>query len=180
MVIDEGTNLLNQPGIGEPLRRAVQTARQYGIYVVLAGQSANARVIQTQTRDQFSTRLCFRTSPTSSRVVVDDIGGSNLHIKGRALVQMTGRDLVEVQAPWVSRDDFERAMQGRGPAETIPEHGSDTAALRVIELHRAGQSRRAIERAVFGYEGGAAHRQVAEILAGATATTATATAASRL
>jgi len=120
VAIDEGTNLLNQAGVGEPLRAAVQTARQYGVYILLAGQSAKSSVVDTQVRDNFSTRLCFRTSPTSSRVVLDDRAASDLHDKGRAIVQIPGREQCEVMGPWVTREDFRRALSNGGPRHAMP------------------------------------------------------------
>lgn len=188
VAIDEGTNLLNQRGSGEPLQAAVQTARQYGVYILLAGQSAKHSVIDTQIRDQFSTRLCFRTSPTSSRVVLDDQAAGDLHDKGRAWVQMAGREMLEVQGPYVSREAFLQALSNGGPRFEMPirsdgdhDRGSGTGptadqVARVIEMHQAGESKRAIEQAVFGFEGGAAYRAVTEILkthSGATTATAT-------
>ncbi len=120
VVIDEGTALLNQPGIGEPLRAAVQTARQYGVYILVAGQNAKHSVLDTQTRDNFSSRLCCRTSPTSSRVVLDDKAANELTVKGRMIAQLVGREQVEVQGPFVSRQEFMAALTGGGPREGLP------------------------------------------------------------
>ena len=153
VVVDEGTNLLNQGEIGDPLRDAVQTARQYGVYVLLAGQSAKHSVVDTQIRDQFSSRLCFRTSPTSSRVVLDDASAGDLHDKGRAWVQLVGTELCELQGPWVTREEFMSAMTNGGPKLTIPAGAApvDETAARVLELHDAGESDTAIARQVYGY-----------------------------
>jgi len=177
VVLDEGTNLLNQTGIGKPLRTAVQTARQYGVYILLAGQSAKHSVVDTQVRDNFSTRLCFRTSPTSSRVVLDDSAAGDLHDKGRAWAKLTGREMLEVQGPFVSREDFVRVLGNGGPKLAMPEpitarppSGDPDQIAQVIELHNQGASMRAIERAVFGYTGGKAHDLVKTIVEGATTT----------
>ena len=162
VVVDEGTSLLNQPGISEPLRAAVQTARQYGIYILLAGQSANHSVINTQTRDQFSTRLCFHTSPISSRVILDDSGAGSLAVKGRALCQMVGRELCELQGPFIDREAFMRALGNGGPKLAMPViEGPSLERPRladdpeninqVLALHRAGESDTAIARQVFGH-----------------------------
>ena len=138
--------------------------------------------MDTQVRDNFSTRLCFRTSPTSSRVVLDDRAACELHDKGRAICQIPGKAQCEVMGPWVSRDDFRRALSNGGPRQDMPivvtskpEPSGPTAdqVREVLELHAAGESKRSIERAVFGFEGGAAYRQVSEIIAGATTATAT-------
>jgi hypothetical protein len=179
VTIDEGTHLLNQKGIGEPLRTAVQTARQYGIYVLLAGQSAKHSVVDTQIRDQFSTRLCFRTSPTSSRVILDDRAASDLHDKGRAWVQMAGREMVELLGPWIARADFLAALSNGGPRCEMPTtlSGSrdgvdlddvDDPSLpdddRIRHLYRAGVSKRQIALRVCGYAGGAAFAKVNKAL----------------
>jgi hypothetical protein len=186
VAIDEGTSLLNERGIGEPLRAAVQTARQYGIYILLAGQSAKHSVVDTQIRDQFSTRLCFRVSPTSSRVVLDDNAAGNLKDKGRAWVQMVGREMREVQGPFITREEFLHALSNGGPKHEMPVVSTTTATAittdvtdsqiaQVLEMYRAGESKRAIQREVFGYEGGAAYNQVTNIIAELGGTTGTGT-----
>jgi hypothetical protein len=149
--IDEGTNLLNQKGIGEPLRKVVQTGRQYGIYVLLAGQSAGYNVVQTQVRDNFSTRICFRTSPTSSRVVLDDPRAFNLRSKGRAWVMRPGQELVEIQGPYIDRDSFVNALGGDGPKYQMPIVNLTTKEQQVLDLHDEGKSDTGIAREVYGH-----------------------------
>ncbi len=168
VVVDEGTALLNQPGVGEPLRAAVQTARQYGVYVLVAGQSAKHSVIDTQTRDNFTSRLCFRTSPTSSRVVLDDRAASELTQRGRMWAQLVGREQVELQGPFVGRQAFLAALDGGGPRQALPQAADDGTdddqAEQIKTLHAQGESLRAIQKAVFGYAGGAAYDQVKRVL----------------
>jgi hypothetical protein len=171
VVIDEGTALLNQPGVGEPLRAAVQTARQYGVYILVAGQSAKHSVIDTQIRDNFTSRLCFRTSPTSSRVVLDDKAASELTDQGRMYAQLVGRPLVELQGPFVSRQEFMQALANGGPRQDLPSLIDETAedddlAEQIRTLHAQGESLRSIQKALFGYVGGAAYDQVKQVLAG--------------
>ena len=173
VVVDEGTALLNEAGIGEPLRQAVQTARQYGVYVLLAGQSANHQVIPTQVRDNFSTRLCFRTSPTSSRVVLGDRGATEIHNKGRMLAQLSGQELQELQGPFVTRQQLEQVLTGGGPAmpapvvEVEPRYNNGVTEIeadRIKELYARGESINEIARTVYGYTGGAAYNKVKQVL----------------
>lgn len=161
VVIDEGTALLNQPGVGEPLRAAVQTARQYGVYILIAGQSAKHSVIDTQTRDNFSSRLCFRASPTSSRVVLDDKAASDLTEQGRMFAQLTGRPLIELQGPFVTRQEFMAALIGGGPKERAPALSQNEMIRR---LYDEGLSKRRIQEQIFGYVGGKAHDTVNRVL----------------
>jgi len=162
VVADESTHLLHKAGVGEPLREVVTTARQYGLYLLLAGQTAKASVIDTEIRDQFSSRLCFHTSPPSSRVVIDDRGAADLHEKGRAKVQLVGTELIELQGPWVSKKDFMGALTNGGPRCAMPvtlAPATETKADRKTwteeqsrEVHRRhadGESDTAIARHVF-------------------------------
>ncbi len=158
VVADEGTNLLNQDGIGEPLRELVQCSRQYGLYILLAGQSAKHSVIDTQIRDNFSTRLCFRTSPTSSRVVLDDRCANGLQSPGRAFVQLVGRELVQVQGAMIDDNELAKAVSGNGPRAQLPEHVNvieiDEREQRVADLLNveSNLSDSAIAKIVYGYQ----------------------------
>ena len=178
VVVDEGTNLLNQSGTGEYLRAVVQSARQYGVYCQVSGVSAKHNVIDTQTRDSFSSRLCFRTSPTSSRVVLDDRAASDLTHKGRFFAQLEGQMLTELQAPYVGRDAFLNALTNGGPKLEMPEVSSqppktddDPAAglseeqIEMIRDLAAGkQSDSAIAQQVFGYRNARRLDQIRAVL----------------
>lgn len=164
VVIDEGTALLNQPGIGEPLRAAVQTARQYGVYILVAGQNAKHSVLDTQTRDNFSSRLCCRTSPTSSRVVLDDKAANELTVKGRMIAQLVGREQVEIQGPFVSREEIVTALTGGGPREGLPSVASEEE--QIFQMADEGLSPSAISEAVWGYKNARTVARVTGILEG--------------
>jgi len=163
VIIDEGTTLLNRPGMQEPLREAVQRARQYGIYVIVAGQTAKADNIPTEIRDQFSSRLAFRTSPSSSRAVIDSSDANKIRVHGRALAVLSGQEIQELQGPFVSREQFLDAMTGGGPRYAMPEMregvsgGRSTKSVdadkvrEILELYSAGESDTAIARQVFGH-----------------------------
>lgn len=172
VVFDEGTATLNAGAVGRPLRDVVQTARQYGVYVLLAGQSAKARVVDTQTRDQFSTRMCFRTSPGSSRVVLDDGAAAGLTVAGRAMCQLTGQELVELQGPWIGRDDFVAALRNGGPRLPMPDVGmerrppglDDGVVDGIVAMFEAGDSMTSIAGQMFGHSNGFYIGKVREVL----------------
>lgn len=167
IVFDEGTHALHQQGVGGPLRDVVQTARQYGIYLLLAGQSAKATVIDPEIRDQFSSRFCFHTSPPSSRVVIDDSRAADIRDKGRAVAQLVGTDLLELQGPWIAKDEFMAALAGGGPRYPMPapaEVVPDDLTEQVRDMRNRGMTRRQIELELWGYAGGNAHATVKRIL----------------
>jgi hypothetical protein len=154
VLCDEGTNLLNQSGIGDPLREVTQTARQYGVFLLLAGQSATHKVIPTQVRDNFSSRLCFHTSPTSRRVVlgqsVDDVKA-----KGRAWAQINGRHLTQIQTPYVTREELINVIEQGKPSNAMPTVARDTGEAELIhDLVSEGMSDTAIAKQVYGYANG--------------------------
>jgi len=175
IVIDEGTNLLADKELGEPLREAAQCSRQYGLYILLAGQSAKSSVIDTATRDNFSTRLCFHTSKRSYSTVLDQ-SVEDINDKGRAYVIASGRELQEIQCPFVSRSDLMRVLHKGEPqtivditprepeGERIEDNPELPDAERIRLLAAQGLSRAEIERTVFGHKGGAAYRKVKEVL----------------
>lgn len=162
-IVDEGTNLLNQDDIGNYLRETTQTARQYGVYLLLAGQNAKHSVIDTQTRDNFSTRICFHTSPTSQRVVLGQRAGDVLK-RGRAWAQLTGKEVQEIQVPYVSREQVYDAIQQGEPMQSLPVLKDNSEDKLVKELHEQGLSLNEIQERIYGYTGGSAYRSVKRIL----------------
>jgi len=100
-------------------------------------------------------------------------GAEALDARGRALAWLPGRDLVEIQAPFISRQDILAAVTGAGPRQDFPEtdheyddqvHDNTTRVRRILELHDAGQSDTAIAFAVFGHGNTFYIRKVREVL----------------
>lgn len=157
VLCDEGTAMLNEAGIADPLRQVVQTARQFGVYALLAGQNVNHRVMPTQTRDNFSTRLCFHTSKASRHVVLGETP-DDVTVKGRAWVMRPGEMLQQMQCPFVTREEVGRVLtMGRSrrvldleSVMAVESDANDTAA-RVVALKADGLSDTAIAREVFKY-----------------------------
>lgn len=167
LLVDEGTAMLNEPGIAGPLREVVQTARQYGIYALVAGQSVNHKVMPTQTRDNFSTRLCFHTSAASRHVVLGETA-DDVTIRGRAWVQRPGEMLQQIQTPFVTREEVAQVLKMGKPQRVldvpvnVPE--VDDIPVRIRAMHAEGASLNQIQQAVFGYTGGKAYSTVKQVL----------------
>lgn len=168
LLVDEGTAMLNEPGIADPLRQVVQTARQFGVYALLAGQNVNHKVMPTQTRDNFSTRLCFHTSAASRHVVLGETT-DDVTIKGRAWVQRPGEMLQQIQTPFVTRDEVAQVITVGKPQRIVevasrPVVDSEDVAARIKALHADGVSLNKIQQQVFGYTGGKAYSTVKQVL----------------
>lgn len=175
-VVEEGTAMLNEADIGDNLRSIAQTARQYGIYITILGQSANYKVMETQTRDQFPTRIVFRVPPSSSKAILDDRCASNLSVPGVAYAQLIGRPLQKIQAPFVTREQFYAALTTGNTTTTaqVVEMGNvgegDSRTDEIRKLYASGVSKTAIQRKLFGYSGGAAYDAVQTALSSITTT----------
>ncbi|MCK9598113.1 MAG: hypothetical protein M0R06_03665 [Sphaerochaeta sp.] len=158
VLVDEGTAMLNESGIADPLRQVVQTARQFGVYALLAGQNVNHKVMPTQIRDNFSTRLCFHTSMASRHVVLGETP-DDVTTKGRAWVMRPGAQLEQIQCPFVTREEVARVITRGRPARVLDieavkvaeSEADDETAQRVIALKADGLSDTAIAREVFKY-----------------------------
>jgi hypothetical protein len=94
---------------------------------------------------------------------------------------MVGRELREVQGPFVSKDDFMAALSNGGPKYTTPVGATgsqsvtpalDDQASTIREMHAGGASLNQIQRQVYGYTGGAAFEAVKQALGDTTTTTA--------
>ena len=175
ILVDEATALLGDKDVQGALRTLALRARKYGLWLVLGGQDWKASSLDTAIRNQLATRVQFKAmSASQSRVLLQQGGAEALDARGRALasrcarqVWLPGRDLVEMQAPYISRQDILAAVTGAGPRQAVPEVAAasdDDLADRIRELHAKGMSKRQIQLQIFGYDGGKAARVVREVL----------------
>lgn len=164
LIVDEGTAMLNEPGIADPLRQVVQTARQFGVYAFIAGQNVNHRVMPTQMRDNFSTRVCFHTSAASRHVVLGE-SPDDVTRKGRAWLQRPGVPLEQVQCLFVTREEVAQVITRGKPAQVLdvkvvqPE--TDEKEARILELLADDQlTDSKIASLVYGYNNARTVEQV--------------------
>lgn len=166
-MIDEGTALLGDRDVETALKTVALRARKYGMWIVLAGQDWKATSMDSAIKNQLSTTVQFRTkSPAQSRVLLGVSGAEALpaELKGRALAQLPGRELLEIQTPYLSSREFAHAVQsGPGPQHTAPDADAGRRA-QAQTLRDAGQSVTAIARALFEVEKPNA-RQIEEVRA---------------
>lgn len=174
IVVDEGTLMLADRSISQFLAAAVQGTRQYGIYVFLSGQTANASVIKTPIRDNCPTRICFNNEINSIRVTLGGNPPGDLEeIPGRGWARLKGKNTpIKIQAPIIRRGDLYNRICRTGPREPFPilEGECETVdeeipeAERIRALSRAGYSKRQIEETVYGHPGGDAYYKVSRVL----------------
>lgn len=168
-LVDEATALLQDTGVENAIRTLVLRARKYGLWMILGGQSWKASVLDTTIRDQLATRVQFKAmSASQSRVLLDRSGAEAIDTPGRALAILPGRDLFEMQAPYISHNAITNAIGDGGPQQQLPETVQTAAdndkADRIKELFARGLSKRQIAIEIFGYVGGAAFQTVTDVL----------------
>jgi hypothetical protein len=167
--------LLQDGGVESAIRELVLKARKYGLWCVLGGQSWKASVLDTTIHDQLASRVQFKAmSASQSRVLLERGGAERLDVPGRALAILPGRELIEMQAPYISHHAIAQALTDGGPRRHLPEttqaREDVEQAGRIHELAGRGLSKRQIALEVFGYTGGAAYTAVTEALETATTT----------
>jgi hypothetical protein len=165
-LVDEATVLLQDGGVESAIRTLILRARKYGLWLFLGGQSWKASVLDTTIRDQLATRVQFKAmSASQSRVLLERSGAEEIDVPGRALAILPGRDLIEMQAPYISHHAIAGALPEGGPRhqlpEATPEAAPDTARIR--ELLQRGLSKRQVALEIFGYVGGAAYQTVTDV-----------------
>ena len=166
-MIDEGTALLGDRDVETALKTVALRARKYGLWIVLAGQDWKATSMDSAIKNQLSTTVQFRAkSPAQSRALLGVSGAEALpaELKGRALAQLPGRELLEIQTPYLSSREFAHAVSpGPGPQHAAPDADAGRRA-QAQTLRDAGQSVTAIARTLAGVEKPNA-RQIEEVRA---------------
>jgi len=170
ILVDEATALLGDKDVEGALRTLALRARKYGLWLMLGGQDWKATSLDTAIRNQLATRVQFKAmSAGQSRVLLQQGGAEDLEARGRALAWLPGRGLVEMQAPFISRQDILAAVTGNGPQWAPPTADGDQAidterARRILALHEGGQSDTAIAYEVYGHGNTFYIRKVREVL----------------
>lgn len=165
-LVDEATALLGNKDVESELRMLALRARKYGLYLLLGGQDWKASSLDTAIRNQLGARVQFRAmSASQSRILLQRSGAEELPGDGRALAWLPGRGFLEIQAPWVSRDDLLAAVNGGGPKWAMPPAPVDEMRERVLDLAGEGLTVTEIAREIHGYKNGRTVAQVKAILA---------------
>lgn len=166
---DESTALFEDKTIEGTVKTLILRARKYGLWLIMGGQDWKASSLDTAIREQFASRVQFKTmSSTSSRVLLQRAGAEELQVAGRALAWIPGHEMIEMQVPIITVSDIMRGAAGSGPQRTIPSYDATSTTVSDDEIRRLahveGLSKRQIALRLFGYTGGHAHRRVTDAL----------------
>jgi S-DNA-T family DNA segregation ATPase FtsK/SpoIIIE len=126
VVIDELTQLLMTPesidrmsfkhggAIMESIiTQIIQFGRAAGVNIIATTQNPKAEVINTLMRDNFSTRVAFKTTTASaSRIILDETGGELLLGSGDMLYKTESNpNTLRLQGAYVSGDEIDRVVR---------------------------------------------------------------------
>lgn len=170
-LVDEATALLSNKNVESALRTLALRGRKYGLWLALFGQDWKATSLDTSIRNQLGARIQFKAMSTSqSRILLSRPGAENLPAKGRALAWLPGREMVELQTPWVSQEDIAGGIGKGNSGSDRPGHepqralkltalegpntdnvNNDYTTEQIIDLATEGMTPTAISKAVFGY-----------------------------
>jgi hypothetical protein len=159
MFVDEIAGILNGKEIQRDFLHLIQISRAAGIFIISAGQRWSHRIIDTNIRDQYRTRVHFATDDAnSSRMLLDSPAASEIELQGRAYAKLPfgiEKSLIEMQAPYLDLDTVLQSINaGNGPQQDMPPPQLDPDTKRVAELVEQNWSDSAIAREVFGTDGG--------------------------
>lgn len=120
VVIDEATALLENKLVEGHLRTLALRARKYGVWLLLAGQDWKATSLDSAIRNMLGARIQFKAmSKAQSRVLINEAGAEELHVRGRAIAVLPGRDPITFQAPLIKESEIREAVKG-GPLHEMP------------------------------------------------------------
>lgn len=86
-------------------------ARKYGIFLVLAGQSFKADIVDTNVVSQFGFNVCFRVRTVHNSIsIIGQPGAESLTQQGEALMKTKEGQIVRIQALYVDDDQLIDAL----------------------------------------------------------------------
>ena len=172
ILIDEGTQLLTRNlEIGDVIQDVVQTSRQYGVYVVITGQSIKYNIVNTETRDNFSSRFAFYMPSKSSVKMVIGASMEPPRVQGKCLAMLQGQLPKTLQIPFVDRIELQNMIKKHSGSPQIidmPKTPKDAEEIALAEdakrLEQEGLSRTAIAAELFTYANGRTIAKVDKLL----------------
>ena len=177
LMIDESTALLEDRDIEKSLRQIVLKARKFGLFAVLGGQDWKASTLSTTIRNQFSTRVQFKAlDEQQSRVLLRRPDAAYINQPGRGFAVIPGRDVVEIQAPFIAPRTILRALEAtrrrKGdksprsipPFPSAPPPEPTERQARILSLFDGGASKKEICLQVWGSVGGKQYKLLEKTL----------------
>ena len=168
VAVDEASALLGNKEIATELKRQAWELRKFGVYQILMLTSAKGSTIDTDHRQQFSSKVQMHANDRWQARMLLNAPQALDFPPGRAVVDLPRQKPTEVQTPFIKRDEVKSLLQpAAAPPEMPKALGPDPTEqeARILEMAADGQSFNAIARAVYGSTGGKQNKLIKEILA---------------
>lgn len=165
VAVDEASALLaSDKDIAAELKRQAWELRKFGVYQILCLTSAKGTTIDTDHRQQFSSKVQMRASDRHQARLLMDAAEAVTFPKGRALVDLPGQAPAVIQTPFIDKREV-RALLRTGdrwretspPVEVVEVYNEEKTLterqLQAVALWDSGERNlRAIAQAVYGYD----------------------------
>lgn len=165
VAVDEASALLTgDREISAELKRQAWELRKFGIYQVLCLTSAKGTTIDTDHRQQFSSKVQLHANDKyQARLLMDAIEATTFP-PGRAVIELPKQPPVVVQTPYIDKREVRSLLRPGTVPLSAPVVTPSAQERRVLELAAAGWSHSAICHEVWGYKSSKLYPQIDEIL----------------
>jgi len=107
--VDESASLFSEQDTKQPITDLAQMARKFGMWLILGGTDFKATTIPSSCTGNCGARVGFHLQPGLSRSLLNCTDAFELEQAGRALAQIPGQKMQQIQCPIVSSwDDLPR------------------------------------------------------------------------
>ncbi|GIK36604.1 MAG: hypothetical protein BroJett011_04370 [Chloroflexota bacterium] len=119
VAVDEAASLLANKEIGAALKRQAWELRKFGVYQMLALTSVKGTTIDTDHRQQFSSKIQLHANDKAQARLLLDATQATEFPPGRAVVDVPGLPPTVVQTPYIHKREL-RSLLGQTGARPSP------------------------------------------------------------
>jgi DNA segregation ATPase FtsK/SpoIIIE-like protein len=165
VAVDEAATLLTgDKEISTELKRQAWELRKFGIYQVLCLTSAKGTTIDTDHRQQFSSKVQLHANDKyQARLLMDALEATTFP-PGRAVIELPKQQPAVVQTPYIDKREVRSLLRPAPTPPPAPEVTPSAQERRVLKLAADGWSHGAICQEVWGYKSSKLYPQIDEIL----------------
>ncbi len=112
VAVDEASSLLtSDKEVAAEFKRQTWELRKFGIYQILLMTSAKGTAIDTDHRQQFSSKVQMHANDRSQARLLMDAPQATAFPPGRALIELPGQSPTEVQTPFIHRSEVRNLLR---------------------------------------------------------------------
>lgn len=121
VAVDEAASLLANKEIGTELKRQAWELRKFGVYQILALTSVKGTTIDTDHRQQFSSKVQLHANDKAQARLLLDAAQAVDFPPGRAVVDVPGLSPTVVQTPYIHKRELRSLLRPASAAPPAPE-----------------------------------------------------------